>query len=89
MGFRKRDRGWRARVRVSPLKSLSNCLQFAITATLRLDFRNRGQNVIQIRPGSAMSLAYQMDLMLNVKAAGLLGMAAIDQEDEGGHIARG
>jgi hypothetical protein len=34
-----------------------------------------------------MSLAYQMDLLLKIKASGILGMAAIDQEDQGRHIA--
>jgi hypothetical protein len=87
MGFRKG--GWYRRARVSALKPLGNRVQFGIAATLRLDLRNGGQNVIQIRPGSAMSLTHQMDLMLNVEASGILGMAAIDQEDEGGHVARG
>ena len=36
-----------------------------------------------------MSLTYQMDLMLNVEAASILGMAAINQEDEGGHVVGG
>jgi hypothetical protein len=76
-------------LRVSALKSLGNRVQFGIMATLRLDFRNSGQNVVQIRPGSAMSLTYQVDLMLNVKASGILGMAAINEENEGGHLARG
>src|SRR5262245_34020432 len=35
-----------------------------------------------------MSLAYQMDLVLKTKASGILGMAAIDQEDEGCDVAR-
>ena len=87
MGFRKRD--WHGCACLPALKSLGNGVQFGITATLRLYFRNSGQNVIQIRPGSAMPLTYQMDLMLNVKAPGILCMAAIDQEDQGGHLARG
>jgi hypothetical protein len=35
-----------------------------------------------------MSLPYQMGLMLKIKASGILGMAAVDQEDEGCHVAR-
>jgi hypothetical protein len=35
-----------------------------------------------------MSLPYQMGLILKSKASGILGMAAIDQEDEGCHVAR-
>ena len=73
---------------VSASESLRNRMQSGVVAALRLDFRNRGQNVIQVRPGSAMSLPYQMGLMLKIEASGILGMAAIDQEDEGCHIAR-
>ncbi len=35
-----------------------------------------------------MSLTYQMNLMLNAEASGILGMAAVDQKDEGSHVAR-
>lgn len=35
-----------------------------------------------------MSLTYEMDLMLSVKASGILGMAAVDQKDKRGHLAR-
>jgi len=35
-----------------------------------------------------MSLPYQMGLMLKIEASGILGMAAVDQEDEGCHVAR-
>ena len=69
-------------------KPLRNRMQSGVVAALRLDFRNRGQNVIQVRPGSAMSLAYQMGLMLKIEASGILGMAAVDQEDEGHDVAR-
>jgi len=82
---------WDLRARVplvSASESLRNRMQSGVVAALRLDFRNRGQNVIQVRPGSAMSLPYQMGLMLKIEASGILGMAAIDQEDEGCHIAR-
>jgi hypothetical protein len=41
-------------------------MQAGVVAALCLDFRNRGQHVIQVRPGSAMSLAYQVDLMLKI-----------------------
>jgi hypothetical protein len=70
------------------LKPIRNGVQSGIAATLRLDFHNRGQNVLQVRPGSAMSLPYQMDLILKSKASGILGVAAIDHEDEGRHVAR-
>ena len=73
---------------VPALEPLGNRMQSGVVAALRLDFRNRGQNVIQIRPGSAMSLPYQMGLMLKTKASGILGMAAVDQEHEGHHVAR-
>lgn len=58
-------------------------------ASLCLDFRDGGQQIILVCPGSAMSLAYQMDLVLEIKAAGVLGMAAIDDEDKRRHIAGG
>src|SRR5262249_48177494 len=45
---------------------LRNRVQSGIVATLRLDFRDSGQNVIQVCPGSAMSLAYQVDLTLQI-----------------------
>src|SRR5258707_6785602 len=78
-----------ARVRlVSAPEPLRNRMQSGVVAALCLDFRNRGQNVIQVRPGSAMSLPYQMGLMLKIEASGILGMAAVDQEDEGCHVAR-
>lgn len=67
---------------------LRDRMQSGVVAALRLDFRNRGQNVIQVRPGSAMSLPYQMGLMLKIEASGILGMAAVDQEHEGHHVAR-
>ena len=35
-----------------------------------------------------MSLPYQMGLMLKIEASGILGMAAVDQEDEGHHVAQ-
>jgi len=75
-------------VRLVPsLKPLRNRVEFGIATALRVDFRNRGQNVIQVCPGSAMSLTYQMDLVLNVEASGILGMAAVDQEGEGCDVA--
>ena len=43
---------------------------------------------ISLVAGSAMSLPYQMGLMLKIEAPGILGMAAVDQEDEGHHVAR-
>jgi len=87
MGFHK-GWDWQARVNLMPaLEPFRNRMQAGIAATLRLDFCDGRQDVIQVCPGSAMSLAYQMDLVLKIKASGVLGMAAIDQEDEGCHVA--
>src|SRR5258708_22742245 len=78
-----------ARVRlVSAPEPLRNRMQSGVVAALCLDFRNRGQNVIQVRPRSAMSLPYQMGLMLKIEASGILWMAAVDQEDEGCRVSR-
>ena len=68
---------------VSASEPLRNRMQSGVVAALRLDFRNCGQNVIQVRPGTAMSLPHQVGLMLKIEASGILGMAAVDQEDEG------
>ena len=70
------------------LEPLGEEMQTGIAATLRLDFGDSGQHVVPVRPGSAMPLAYQMDLTLEIKASGILGVAAIDQEDQCRHIAR-
>jgi hypothetical protein len=68
------------------LQPLGDCVQAGIMATLRLDFRNRGQNVIPVCPGSAMSLPYEMDLAVKIKAPGVLDVAAIDHVDQRRHI---
>ena len=69
-------------------ESLRDRMQSGIVATLRLDFRSRGQNVIPVCPGSAMSLSYEMNLTFEIKASGILGMAAVDQEHQRPRIAR-
>ena len=73
---------------VAAFEPFGNCVQSGIATALRLDFGDSGQHVIPVRPGSAMPLAYQMDLALKIKTPGILGMAAIDQEDQCRHIAR-
>ena len=73
---------------VPSLEPLGNCVQSGIATALRLDFSDSGQHVVPVRPGSAMPLAYQMDLTLKIKTTSILGMAAIDQEDQCRHIAR-
>ena len=73
---------------VPALESLGNCVQSGIATALRLDFGDSGQYVVPVCPGSAMPLAYQMDLALEIKASGILGVAAIDQEHHRHYIAR-
>src|SRR5262249_62434462 len=73
---------------VPPLKPLGNCAQFGIAAALRLDFGDGGQDVVPVCPRSTMPLAYQMDLMLKIEAPGILGVAAIDHEDQRHYIVR-
>jgi hypothetical protein len=70
------------------LESRDDCVQSGIVATLRLDFGNRGQNVIQVCPGSAMSLPYQLDLAVEIKASGILDVSAIDHVSERHHLPR-
>jgi hypothetical protein len=64
------------------LEPLGDRVQAGIATSLRFDLGDCGQNVIPVCPGSAMTLAHKMDLMLNVEAPGILGMAAVDQEDQ-------
>lgn len=69
-----------------PLEALGNCVQSGIMATLRFNFGNRGQNVIPVCPGSAMSLPYQMDLAVKIEASGVLDVTAIGDIDQGRHV---
>src|SRR6516165_11107863 len=61
-------------------------MQPCIPATLGFDLCNRRQNVIEVCPGSAMSLAYQVQLALDIEAPGILRMAAIDHVNECGDL---
>ena len=72
---------------VSALQPLRNCVQSGIMASLRLDFGNGRQYVVPVCAGSAMPLANQMDLTIEIKAPGILGVAAIDKEDKRRYIA--
>ena len=45
---------------MASLETLGEVVQRRIVAALRLDFGNSGENVITVRPGSAMTLSYQM-----------------------------
>ena len=71
---------------VSALQPLRNGVQSGIVASLRLDFGNGRQYVVPVCAGSAMSLADQMDLMIEIKSPGVLGVAAIDKEDQRRYI---
>src|SRR5262249_61541281 len=80
--------GLRGNVYFMPaFEPLGDRVQSGIAAALCLDFRDSGQNVVQVRSGSAMSPAHEMDLVLKTKASGILGMAAIDHVDEGCDVA--
>jgi hypothetical protein len=57
-------------------------VQPCIAAALDLDLRNGREDIIEVCPGSAMSLAYQMELAVEIEAPGILRMAAIDHIDE-------
>jgi hypothetical protein len=73
---------------VSSPEPFGNCVQSGIVATLRLYFGNGGQHIVSVCPGSAMPLTYKVDLTLKVETAGILGVAAVDQEDERRYVAR-
>ena len=64
---------------VATAKALRQQVQGGIMAALSLNFGDSGQNVIPVCPGSAMTLAYQMHLALDIESPGILRMAAIDQ----------
>ena len=57
-------------------------VQPCIPAALGLDLGDRRDDVIEVCPGSAMSLAYQMELALEIEAPGILRVAAIDHVEE-------
>jgi len=79
--------GYGRRMRfVHALEPLGDRMQAGIATSLRFDLGDCGQNIIPVCPGSAMTLAYEMDLMLKGEASGILGMAAVDQEDQRRHI---
>jgi hypothetical protein len=59
-------------------------MQPVIPATLGLDLCNRGEDIIEICPGSAMTLAYQMQLALEVEPPRILRMTSIDKIDKRG-----
>src|SRR5258707_490569 len=61
-------------------------MQPCILAALGLDLRNGGEDIIEVCPGSAMSLAYQMELALEIETPGILRMAAIDHVKECGDL---
>ena len=76
-------------MRLTPtLEPFGDGVQEGIVAALGLDFGDCGQNVISVRPGSAMTLTYEVDLALQIQAPGILGMAAINQVNKGSYVAR-
>src|ERR1700680_452786 len=53
-------------------------MQVGIAEALRLYFGDRGEHIVQVRPGSTMTLTHQTELALHIQAPGILSMAAID-----------
>lgn len=72
---------------MTALEALGDVMQGRIVAALRLNFGNGGKNIVAVRPGSAMTLSYQMQLAFQVEAPGVLRMATVYQEHEGTHVA--
>jgi hypothetical protein len=71
---------------VPAFESFGEAMQQGIVATLRLYFGDSGEDIVPVCPGSAMTLAYQMDLALKIEAPGILGMAAINQIHQCGDL---
>src|SRR5262249_1147013 len=65
---------------------LGEAMEPRIPAALGFDLRNRRQDIIEVCPGSAMSLAHQMELALEIEAPRILRMAAIDHVEECGDL---
>ena len=75
------------RVHGGALEPFRQPMQAGIVAALRLNFGNRGEDIVEVCPGYAMSLAHQIHLAIEIEPSGILRMTTIDQKHEGTHLA--